>query len=174
MAGVKGRSGRKPKPTAQLKLHGGFRSDRRYGDEPTPDVHIPDPPKVLKGAALAEWDRITQLLAEVKCISRLDRGPLTAYCLEWARYIKANQRLSLVRSLLAEGSTGNKVPHPLLRVADKAFANMLKICTEFGLTPAARTRLSMAAAGEAVDPFDELIRQQAERRKKAATAKGTG
>ena len=165
MAGVKGRSGRKPKPTAQLKLHGGYREDRRPGDEPQPGVQIPEPPKILTGEGLAEWDRVTKLLAEVKCISRLDRAALTAYCVEWDTYTTAHNRLRLVKSLLADGSTGNKVPHPLLRIRDRAFSNLLKICTEFGLTPSARTRLSIAAAGEVVDPFDALIKQQAERRK---------
>jgi P27 family predicted phage terminase small subunit len=165
MAGKPGRSGRKPKPTAALKLAGGFRADRRLGDEPEPEVCIPDPPKFLRGEALAEWDRITTLLVELQCISRLDRATLAAYCVEWRIYVTAHNRLRLNNSLLAESTKGTKMAHPLLRVADRAFNNMMRICVEFGLTPASRSRLSMAASGEVEDPLDALIRAQAEQRR---------
>jgi P27 family predicted phage terminase small subunit len=169
MAGVKGRSGRKPKPTAVLKLTGRYRADRHQGVEPEPPTAIPSPPKILKGEALAEWDRITRMLAEAHCIAELDRGPLVAYCLEWAKYIKANNRLRIIRSMLAESTKGTKMPHPLLRISDRALANMLRICQEFGLTPAARSRLDIEAGSSTEDPLARLIREQAERRKKGAT-----
>ena len=167
MAGRKGRSGRKPKPTAILKLTGGYRADRHKRTEPAPPSGVPDAPKCLRKGTLAreEWDRITALLAEARCVTPLDRSALTAYCIEYARYIKANNRLRLVRTMLSESTKGTKMPHPLLRISDRALANMLRICQEFGLTPAARTRLDINAAGGVEDPLEALIRRQAERKK---------
>jgi P27 family predicted phage terminase small subunit len=167
MAGVKGRSGRKPKPTAVLKLTGQYRPDRHEGTEPQPAVGIPEPPKSLTGEALAEWDRITRLLVQVRCIAELDRSALAAYCIEWAKYIKANNRLRVINSLLTESTKGTRMPHPLLRVSDRALANMLRLCQEFGLTPAARSRLNVEAGQSSEDPLERLIREQAQRRRQA-------
>lgn len=168
MAGKPGRSGRKPKPTAVHVLQGTFRPDRHSGGEPEPPTSIPEPPKSLKGEALAEWDRITVLLAASKCIAELDRSALAAYCIEWSRYVNANNKLRLANTLLAESTKGTKMPHPLLRVSDRALANMLRICQEFGMTPASRSRLDVEAASGAEDPLERLIREQAERRKAPA------
>jgi P27 family predicted phage terminase small subunit len=165
MAGRKGRSGRKPKPTKMLKLQGGYRPDRHLRVEPEPEMAIPEPPKCLRGIALEEWSRITKLLAGVKCLAELDMGPLAAYCLEWGKYVNANNRLRVVRSMLTESTKGTKMAHPLLRVSDRALANMLRICEQFGMTPSARSRLDIHAAGGVEDPLANLIRRQAERRK---------
>lgn len=165
MAGKPGRSGRRPKPTSVLKLTGQFRADRHNAGEPEPPITIPEPPKCLKGESLAEWDRITVLLAEAKCIAEMDRATLTAYCLEWSRYVNANNKLRLANTLLAESTKGTKMPHPLLRVSDRALANMLRICMEFGMTPASRSRLDISAGASNEDPLERLIREQAERRK---------
>lgn len=154
-----------------LKLHGNYREDRHGGAAPDPPTAIPDPPPMLKGEALEEWNRITQLLSQVKCIAELDRATLAAYCTEWARYVIANNRLRVIRTLLSESTKGTKMPHPLLRISDKALKNMLSICQEFGLTPASRTRLNIeAGSGTDGDPLERLIREQAARRRQGPQA----
>ena len=85
-------------------------------------------------------------------------------CIEWAKYIRANNMLRVVRSMMSESTKGTKIPHPLLRVSDRALANMLRICQEFGLTPASRSRLNIEAGRSGGDPLERLIREQAERR----------
>lgn len=159
--------GPKPKPTALLKLQGTYREDR-HGKRSEPQLPsiIPDAPAFLKGLALDEWHKITALLAEANCITQLDHAMLTAYCLEFERYIIANKRLGSARTMLTKSTKGTKLPHPLIRISNGALANMLRICSEFGLTPSARTRLNIEAASGAVDPLDSLIRQQIELREK--------
>jgi P27 family predicted phage terminase small subunit len=173
MAGKKGRSGRRPKSTASLKLKGTYRADR-HGARPDPRTEIPDPPNCLYGIALEEWFRVTPLLAEIKMISGLDLAVVAAYCLEWSTYTKANGKLRLSRSYLATSTKGTKMRHPLLSVRDKALANMLKLCVEMGLTPASRSRLNVEAAAVAPDPLTELIKQQQERRLKRTTGQPAG
>jgi len=165
MSGVKGKSGRKRKPKAVLKLHGTFRADRHGGAEAVEaPTAIPTPPKLLRGIALAEWDRITTLLADNNCIAELDMATLTMYCVEWAKYVKANQRLAKVRTFLTSSTKGSKMPHPLLRVSNKAFANLMRLCSEFGFSPAARARLSIEAKAAGSDPLEQLLRNQMQRR----------
>jgi len=164
MAGVKGKSGRKRQPASILKLRGTFRADRQSGANPEPPTAIPTPPKMLTGIALEEWDRITKLLAEAGCIAELDRTLLAAYCIEWAKFAKANGQLRLCKSMLARTTKGSKQAHPLLGISNRAFANLLRICGEFGLSPAARARLSIEAKAAGDDPLERLLRSQIERR----------
>ena len=68
------RRGPKPKATV-VKLITGNPGRRPLNDrEAQPAVEIPEPPSMLKGEALKEWERITPLLAEVGLISRLGPG----------------------------------------------------------------------------------------------------
>lgn len=166
MAGKKGRSGRKRKPASLLKLHGGYRKDRHGGTIPDPPTTIPDPPKVVRGMALEEWHRITKLLAEINCITELDQAMLAAYCLEYTKYLKAEDRLRLSRTLMSKSTKGTQMPHPLLAVSNRALANMMRICGEFGFSAAARARLNIQMREGGIDPLEQLIRNQAERRSK--------
>jgi len=154
-----GKRGPKPTPTSILKLRGSWRAKNR-GKEPTPEVKIPPAPKFLTGEALVEWRRITKLLAEVGCIAQQDRALLAAYCIEWAKFVRANNQLRVCKSLLTKTTRGTKTSHPLLRISDRAFAKMLKICAEFGLSPSSRTRLNTED-----DPLVRMISKQETQKK---------
>ncbi len=167
MAGRKGRSGRKPKPTAILKLQGTFRPDKRRG-EPDVPVAIPKAPRPLKGEARREWKRITRLLAEIECIAEVDRAALTAYCFEWARYLRANEELDRLNVLLSKSTKGTELPHPLLRVIERSFMMMLRTCEDFGFTAASRARLHVSPGAKVEDPLEKLMREQQERRNGSA------
>jgi P27 family predicted phage terminase small subunit len=52
---------------------------------------------------------------------------------------------------------GNPVPNPLVNVAEKAAAAMVKYAAEFGLTPAARSRVSTAGSGATESKFGPLL-----------------
>jgi P27 family predicted phage terminase small subunit len=157
-------SGRKRQPFAVHKLKGSYRKDRHGVKVPEPEVAMPTPPKQVKGLALAEWDRLVPLLAQLKSISLLDRAALAAYCIEYGLYMKAISQLQLGRTLLGRTSKGTKSPHPLLRVANRALGNMLRIASEFGLTPSARAKLQIDASAGEKDPLADLLRRQIERR----------
>jgi P27 family predicted phage terminase small subunit len=163
MAGVAGRSGRKAQKLKLHKLHGTDREDRHAKNVPDPIVSAPPCPKSLTGLAREEWDRITQLLIEVGCVSELDMAEIAAYCREWSKYTKANDRLDNLDDYITKSTKGTKIPHPLLRVSDRALANMLRICQDFGLSPAARSRLDMESAAKD-DPLADLIRRAGEKR----------
>ena len=170
MAGKPGRSGRKRKPAAIHKLHGNYRADRHGGSIPDPPVAIPDPPKMLRGIALQEWDRITKLAAEVKIITQLDMVVFASYCKWWSVFSKAIDQVDLGRTYLSKSTKGTNVPHPLLRVANLAWSNMMRCCGELGFSPAARARLNIEMREGGIDPLEHLIRNQAERRAKRSGA----
>jgi P27 family predicted phage terminase small subunit len=152
------------------KLKGTYRKDRHAVNVPTPEVGIPDPPKTVKGIALDEWDRLVPLLAKLKSISLLDRAALAAYCIEYRIYHEAIRQLNLGRTLLATTSRKTKAPHRVLRVANRALGNMMRIAQEFGLTPAARAKLQIDATAGQQDPLLELMQRSIARRGRGGKA----
>jgi len=163
MAGKKGRSGRKRKSTATLKLHGTFRTDRHNTKAPEPESIAPDPPKWLSGAALEEWKRILPLLLRENSVTPWDRAALVAYCEEWKMYVSCTQKIRMLRSFTVTGSRKQKAEHPLLRIREKCFRRLLQVCAEFGLTPSARSRLNVKPESMD-DPLQQWLMMQQRRR----------
>jgi hypothetical protein len=58
MSGVRGRSGRKRKPTYLKLVTGTARKSRLNPAEPKPEPALPSPPEHLMPEALAEWERV--------------------------------------------------------------------------------------------------------------------
>lgn len=150
--------GRPRKPTAQLKIHGTYRDDRRFADEPTPQVAIPDMPNHLTGEAKKEWERIAPLLAKMKCLTEWDRSLLAAYCFEWAVYVELCKKVK-VKDFTMTTINGNKIQNPLLAARNRALKNLKELATEFGLSPSSRTRISKSET-EDVNPFMALLRSR--------------
>jgi len=166
MAGAKGRSGRRPKPLKLHKLEGTDRRDR-HKNIPEPPVMVPDKPKGLSKLASQTWDNLMDVLIELKMIARCDFLLLEAICIEWGKYKNFNNKIRVMRSGLTESTKGTKMLHPYYKASDKALTNVVKLCQEFGLSAASRSRLNVEAASTAEDPLAKLIRQQNEKRRHA-------
>jgi len=145
--------GRKPKPT-RLKLLTGNPGKRKLNErEPTPPVEIPDCPEHLTDAAKVEWNRLTKELTALGILARVDRAALAAYCMAWARLVKAEGRIKKSGEILQ--SPQGPIRNPWLTVANKAVEQLQKIGSEFGLTPVSRSRISL---GSGVAPTDKEAR----------------
>jgi P27 family predicted phage terminase small subunit len=59
--------------------------------------------------------------------------------------------------LMITGSTGSHMANPLVKIARGAAADMLRFAAEFGLTPVARSRLSVAGRLSGPGKFDGLL-----------------
>lgn len=159
MAGKKGKSGRKPKPLQLLKLSGGYRPDRHAAREINLPTKVPNTPKILQGRALAEWHRITKLLSTVEGVTELDLKPLVAYCIESAKYEQANEDIAKTKTLLVRSTKGTPMANPLLKISDRAYANMMRAASEFGFTILARRTLRIEPEPGIVldDDLDEFF-----------------
>jgi P27 family predicted phage terminase small subunit len=146
--------GRIPKPTNLKLLHGNPGKRPLNTREPKPRVEIPTPPAHLNDLAKAEWDRLAPKLAQLGLISELDRAALATYCCAYARWVEAEQAMSKTGPVIRypNGSPGFS---PYWTVSNKAVEQMKSILTEFGLTPASRTRLNVTPHEE--DPFDNWL-----------------
>jgi P27 family predicted phage terminase small subunit len=156
MAGVKGRSGRRPKPNV-VKLITGNPGKRPINKrEPKPKIEIPPCPQHLSRVAKDEWRRLSKQLHALGMLTTIDRAALAAYCQCWGRWIEAEWRLE-VEGITVPASDGGIKPSPWLSVADKAMNTMHRFSIEFGMTPASRSRVK-AEPAPPPDPFEELLR----------------
>lgn len=104
----------------------------------------PAPPTVnAMPEALAEWKRIMPELDALGMVTRADMAVIAAYCVAFARWIEAEQKIRETASLIRT-SNGNIVQSPWVSIAHRSQELMLKFLAELGLSPVARTRLGAA------------------------------
>ncbi len=90
--------------------------------------------------AQAEWRRAAPELHRLGLLTVLDRSVIAVYCASYGLWATA-ERLLETEGLTAKGSTGNMVPHPLLKIATQAARDVCKFGAEFGMTPCARAKM---------------------------------
>lgn len=137
-----GERGPRPLPTEVLRLRGSPRADlNRF--EPKP----PTRPEWLSEEAAQAWDEVVPMLDQMKVLSRIDGNALARYVELWVEWRTA---LAFVRK---HGSTypikdGNGKIKALGQFPQVASVHKLSLALsrlecEFGMTPSARTRISV-------------------------------
>lgn len=160
--------GRKPVPT-HLHLVRGNPSKKKLPakqDEIPVVVEEVTPPAFLSDDAKVEWGRMMGALVTLKLISQVDRAAFAAYCQAYGRWAQAERALAAMRErdpaaagLLVKTTGDNIVQNPLVGVANKAMADMVRYAAEFGMTPSARVRLNgSGGGGGAENPFNAFKR----------------
>jgi P27 family predicted phage terminase small subunit len=87
-------------------------------------------------------------------LTTFDVTTLAAYCQSWGRWVDAERKLAQIRAvnpdaaLMVKGSLSNMVPNPLIKIARLAALDMVRYATEFGFTPAARSKIVLNGAKE--------------------------
>jgi P27 family predicted phage terminase small subunit len=162
-----GPRGPRPIPTHLKLLRGNPGRQKLNENEPQPEIppNIPAPPAFLNGYALEEWHRVERELYALKLLTNVDINPLAAYCVAYQRWRDAEEMLhdmakrdGVTRALLIKGTKGVAVRNPLVAVARQAALDMVRYASEFGLTPAARSRIAAGPFGETpVSKFDGLL-----------------
>lgn len=165
--------GRKPKPTYLKVLEGNPGKRALPKHEPKPAQAAPSCPRFLKGEARREWRRMVALLLPLGLLTRVDRAALAAYCVAWARWVKAEEMLAALDSgELVETESG--VLHPWvtvtekgepvatawLRISDAAMKQMRAFLVEFGMTPSSRSRVSVSQPAQQ-DPYEAFRQKRA-------------
>jgi P27 family predicted phage terminase small subunit len=146
--------GRRPKPT-RVKFLTGNPGKRPLNDgEPRPEVAIPECPEELGEVARREWNRLVHELASLGLLTNLDRAALAAYCGAYAMWAEATQAIQKYGSMV-KSPTGYPVQSPYVAIANRQAEIMMRIASEFGFTPASRSRISTSSAA-APSLFDNL------------------
>lgn len=139
--------GRKPKPTALKVLEGNPGKRPLNGQEPHAPVRVPSCPAVLGSEARKEYRRAAKLLVQMGVVTEADRAALAAYAMAYGRWVEAERNVA-ENGMIQKTSNGNLIQNPYLSVANRALEQMVKIAAEFGMTPAARSKLH-------VEPHEE-------------------
>ena len=149
--------GNKPKPTV-LKLITGNPGRRPLnGREAKPEVQVPEPPELLKGDPLLEWQRITPLLAEIGLIAKLDRAIVATYCKCWARWIECERMLETT-GLIVKSPNGCPMYSSYLAASNKALDQLRQLSEQIGLSSSARSRIKAGEPPSQSDPGEAFRR----------------
>ncbi|MBR0879125.1 phage terminase small subunit P27 family [Bradyrhizobium liaoningense] len=157
--------GPRPVPTHLKLLRGNPGKEKLNRDEPEPLVppSCPEPPPFVTGYAAEEWRRIATELYRLHLLTVVDIGPLAAYCVAYGEWRTARETLDRIAKadpvmhglLLKRDRVA--VQNPLVYVARKAAQDMVRYASEFGLTPAARSRIATGLGETAGGKFADLL-----------------
>ncbi len=155
-----GRRGPAPKPTALKELEGNPGKRQLNKREPHPRPIVPPCPKHLTDVARKEWRRIVRELVVLDMITAVDRAALAAYCQAWARWVQAEEEMQKPEFQMVETTDkGYAHVNPWFQVATQAMKQMKAFASEFGLTPASRTRIQVPGQTED-DQFEEFLQRR--------------
>jgi P27 family predicted phage terminase small subunit len=127
-----------------------------------PPVSVPSCPRHLGDEAQKEWRRITRHLEPLGLISQIDRAALAGYCSAWGDYVWAELRIAALngadptrpnteargadntgeRGRIWDTPSGYKQISVPMQIRNRALEMMVKFLAEFGMSPAARSRVT--------------------------------
>lgn len=145
-----------PKPTKLKELAGNPGKRALNKREPVPTEGIPTRPDWLAPEAKREWTRITHELVAMGLLAKADRAALANYCLWWSILVDAVRILKRDGLTFKMENTGYIQQRPEVAIAQKAAMLCKGFLTEFGLTPASRSRIAVPAR-EKADPLMEYL-----------------
>lgn len=164
----------RPKPTALKILQGNPGKRPLNKNEPKPErpKRIPTIPNHLRGAARYEWQRVCRELYDLGLLTTLDRAALAMYCSAYGTYAHAQKKIDELGDIY-KTPKGAVVQNPYLGIRNRAIDQTLRLMVEFGMTPSARSRMSIGKESDSgMDEVDEMNawRGRAEQARKAKKA----
>ena len=153
---------RKKIPTELHILNGNPSKIKDLGkNEPKPAPICPECPEWLCKDAKKEWERISPQLEKLGLLTQIDMAALVGYCESWAQYKKAIEFIQKNGEVYPIKDDNGKIKYlqqfPQVSIANKALINIKSFCTEFGMTPSARSRMIVAGADENSDEMENLL-----------------
>jgi len=113
---------------------------------PVPE-RTPRAPVFLSDSAAEVWRDLGKLLREAGLFTVVDRYALAMFCAVTARWMEAERKVEQAGAVIVS-EAGGLYQNPWLCVANKAWGQMRQMLSEFGLTPAERSRLKTVVADE--------------------------
>ena len=147
---------RPAKPTALKMIQGTYRKDRAKNEPQFSAVRKSIPATISPGAKVY-WKELAGLLEGARVLTDGDRRVLELACEALAQHRAATVALtSFGLTYTTESENGPMIrARPEVAIADAAGRRAFRILADFGLTPAARTKVAVAPSTE-LNPFDEF------------------
>lgn len=152
-----------PRTPTHLRLVRGNPSKRPINKkEPKPPSGVPPTPKHFSKQEKYWFRRMAEELNDIGVITRLDGMALElmigAY-IEWRHHRDVIAEVG--ESYQTTTSTGDIIirAHPQVAMRDRAFNNICKMMSEFGITPASQAKVSGNTPAEE-DPFEAFLKKR--------------
>ncbi len=152
--------GRKPLPTALKLLEGDRGKGRRpiNKNEPVPPKGTIKCPSWLLPEAKKEWKRLAPALEAMGVLTMADEKDFAGYCQAYARWKEAEEFITQHGSIFKTPS-GYVQQVPQVSIAQQNLKIMQSLASEFGLSPATRSRIVTGGSEAASDdPMAKLLR----------------
>lgn len=157
-------SGPPKKPSQLKKLQGTYRKDRAAPREMEPPKcnHIPNAPAHMERDAARVWRKVCKTLFDLDMLYKVDFEQLELYCYLYARAKKAEAQIREMGEVITEKNVyghDKHVKNPWLSIQKECIVECNKIAQQFGLTPSARTRVSMPKDKKSTNPLEALMQR---------------
>lgn len=151
--------GRKPKPIPRQIAEGDTRKigkhklEERLASVPKGGRGLPDCPRHLSGRARFAWNLLRSELETMELDAKVDALALEALCANYATSVRAHLKIQkqgeVIEDPIVSRDTGKIIGYrakknPWLPIREHAHRLLLSFASEFGISPASRTRLSVA------------------------------
>jgi P27 family predicted phage terminase small subunit len=159
-------SGPAPKPTALKDLAGNPGKRARNHHEPKPRRVRPRCPHWLDPRARAIWQRYAPALERLGLLTEIDGAVFEVLCQSYARWRQAEDALD-EHGITFETEKHYVVQRPEVIISRNERRRFLDAAAQLGLTPSARSRISVVPP----DPADELevfLNERTRRKPKAS------
>ena len=93
--------------------------------------------------------RLVGELGKLRLLTNLDRAALAAYCGAYALWAEATEAIQKYGTMVKSPS-GYPIQSPYVAIANRQAEIMMRISSEFGFTPASRSRISTPRSGRAI------------------------
>lgn len=143
--------GRQRTPTPVLRITGSNRATAREKKEPKPDPGIPECPAKLDAEGRRAWASLAPLLVRMQCLTEADGVALAILCELWSRYVEVTLDLHkhgpTYRITDKKRGTTMVKRNPASTIQLELAQQLRRALGEFGLTPAARSRVLLELPG---------------------------
>ena len=138
----------RPRKPTNLKVVQGTNRPHRNNNEPQVAIEIPPCPDYLGKEAKKYWGEISKQLANVGLIGIVDGALFGLHCDSYGRFKEISGQLEKIEDMLDETPNGLGVQSALWQIRNKLWDQVLRSASEFGLSPAARSKINLPAKSE--------------------------
>lgn len=155
-------AGRRPKPTALRELNAVAGHRPLPKSEPKPAVLAQvEPPEWLGADAAMFWSELSPMLAGGRVLTEFDRPALAGLVAVFGLWLRSYKAIRNGGDFYeTETEDGAKIirPHPAVNQEAERWKRFRMMLIEFGMTPAARSRVAKAGEeGEGDDPVAKWL-----------------
>ena len=147
-----------PAPTKLRMLRGNPSRRPLNKSEPRPKAkaRTPSAPSHLGPDGRREWRRLAKELTALGLLTTLDMTAFRLYCDVYETYMDATATIRKFNRII-KTPNGFLVTSPYVHLANKALAQMNQLMQEFGMTPAARSRVEVGEKPTDQEELEEYL-----------------